>query len=243
MATTWTIIQRQVAARLNAIEGAQSSTAESNYATNPITSTQIDSARFPFTMISDACLQAEAMIAQAIANTANHPWRRLIAGTTSNIAHEGALPSTSSGGLPILGALGNVRDATDGTPCTEKPLEIITMRVENPGSFWTLPVYFYKIDDGRVFHTRTNVVIDCCIYDGAAARSDLEANGNIKFPDTAVPAYVAGALASALKDEEFVTQAQYYQQVFDTMLQVYAGGLTSLTNKFQPSPQTGSQTV
>lgn len=241
MAVMWSKVLRSVASRVNAIAGAQAATAQSNYITEPITSAQMNSARFPFQMVADACVDAESQIAQTVANVINHPWRRILGGTTNPITSGNDIPLNSSLSLPIIGPYGAVLDYNDSTPLTEAPLEVIIRRRRS--THLILPSYFYKIVDRKIFHTRTQVTIDVCGYNRDTALSNLAGNNFILFPDVAVPIYVAGATAFLVKDEEYVQQAQVYAAAFTQMLSELATGATSISVNLPPSPQTGSETV
>src|SRR5687768_15592491 len=102
MATSYNSVIRNAAIRINAIAGSTSSALETSYLTSPLTTTQVDSADFSLGVLKDTCLLVEEKLANAIANTGNHPWRRLLQSQTADIAHEAAIPSTDSGSNQII---------------------------------------------------------------------------------------------------------------------------------------------
>lgn len=237
MSLSYNTILRNVAIRINAIEGTTASDLETNYVVSPLTTTQVVSADFSFTPIKDAILLAEEKLAHAIANVGNHPWRRFLNGITASIAHQGIIPSTDASSNPIVGIYGAVRDASDGTICTEMPLEVIRRRVRNANSFYRAASYFYKIDGVRIEHTRTNVTIDVCVYNRTTQQTAINTlTNNTVLPDALEEALVCGAVSYLVRDDAFSAQAALYRTYFQDTLAMIARGLTSVSSKSIPSP-------
>lgn len=205
---------------------------ETTFLVRPLTSANFQSTVFPFTSVKYALINAEEKLAHAIANTSGHPWRASLAGVTASIANEAVLPITSSAGAGIIGALGSVYDATDGTACTKKPLAVIRRRVRNAAAF---PVggsiYHYNIDGSRIYHTRTNVVIDVCVYNRVTQLAALTANSNMLLPDVLDEALICGAVAFLVRDDEFTTQAGLYAAYFASAISMIQQGLTAIPAK------------
>ncbi len=227
MSCTYRTIEAEVGLRVNALVGATAATLETSYTTSPLTTSQFQSTIFNFTSFQDAILDAEGVLANAIAETGDHPWRQYIASTTANQANASTLPSTSTGSKPIIGIWGAVVDASDSTPCSQMPLDMVRRRAANAATTYVCPVYWYNIVGGRIEHTRTNVKVECCIY----SRSDQAtafAAGNILLPDSLSGAYVAGALSVLMRDDEFVEQASKYADYFNSVLGSIRKGLSSV---------------
>lgn len=141
----------------------------------------------------------EEELAIAVAMNPIHPWRKNISDVTANIANGALIPQTGSGGSEIIGNYGAVNDATDGKPLTESfMLEELRRLIDNPNGWRVIPVYAYTIVRPRIYHTRTNVKIDVCVYDVAAQKTAIANNSITLFPD-AEGAYVT-ALAAKMKD-------------------------------------------
>lgn len=250
MANEWSKVIRQVAARMNTIAGAQAITANASYTTEPFTAAQTDSAAYPYQMIVDACVQAEAAIAQAVGQAANHPWRIYLTfgqlnGSGTGLANGATLQLV--GGTAVKGLLGYgaVTYLSSGTHIlTERPLEDIERRNRNAGGFFVLPVYFYRIKDGRIFHTvpLPGVTVDYFAYDMATSYAQIPAGAPL-FPTSALPAYVAGALSLLLKEDEYPSTAQHYTQLFAQLLTQIIGGYQAVDVVQPSSPITGSQIV
>lgn len=227
---------RGAALRVNALEGAQAAALETTYLTGTLSAANFKSATFPFTAIKAAILMAEGKLAAAIGDTGNHPWRQYLVGVTALLAHETALPKLDANSKPIIGAWGSVYDGSDGTACTEQPLEVIRRRVRNANSFFRTPVYHYKLDGGRIYHTRTSVYLDCCVYDRAAQKAAMDANGNMLLPDALEEALICGALSYLVRDDAFVNQAGLYRAYFNETEAGIRAGLTSVSAKVVPGP-------
>lgn len=216
---------RNVALRLGALYGSDSAALETSYTQTSLTLADFDGG-VPFEAIKDAVLMAEEQLAQAIADSGEHPWRAYLASQTANVANNGALPSVDSASKPIIGIYGAVSDATDGTICVEMPLDLVKRRAVNANTQFKLPVYWFNITGRYISHTRTNVRLEVCTYDRSAQSTSLEAGGNILLPDVLEPAYVCGALATF--GEKLGEQAGYFQTVFTEQLISIRRGLANV---------------
>lgn len=233
MAVTWNTVLRQAATKINAlaIAGTPAATPadlQTAYATVPLTSANFASAIFPFGAIKDALINAESELVNAIASTANHPWRKVLLSQTDALAYGDLIPSTDSGGSNlIVGMRGAVIDSDSGEPCTENQLEQIRDRVINPNSMWKIAVYWYAINDNRIYHTVDSVTIDVCTYTRPASDS-LDLSTDIALPDPIAPAYVDGALAELVRDDEFLEQGARFGGLYQAWLTAIKQGLTSV---------------
>lgn len=237
MAVTYEKVLRAAALRVNALVGATAAALETSYATSPLTSAQFDSADFPFTAFKDGALSVESKLANAIANVGNHPWRSVLASTTATITHGNVIPAVDVDTVPIIGVLGSVYDGSDGTVCTEMALDDIRIAKRNANSWLLAPVYGYKIDGRRIFHTRTNVKIDVCIYNRAARETAIGTLTNqILLPEVLEEAYVCGIVSMLVRDDAFTGQAAIYRGYFNDALASIAQGLTSVVSKVIPVP-------
>lgn len=205
-----------IAIRAGQIAGVALATLETNYATRPLTATQFKGATFTFRACKDALQYAEERLARAIAKSREAQERAYLAGVTASLANEAALPSVDSLSRPIIGVWGGVYDASDGTQLTdEKGLAFVRERAANPGSFFRVSSYQYALDGGRIYHTRTNVVIRVCVYDRGAQRTALDANSAMLLPDDTEEALVCGGVSYLFRDDAFNEQAKLYRRYFD----------------------------
>lgn len=95
----------------------------------------------------------------------------------------------------IIGVHGIVKDATDSKALTESfAIDEIRALIDNINSWRQADVYAYQIVPPRIYHTRTNVVIDVCVYDVAVVKAAIAANAVPLFPD-AEGAYVSALVA------------------------------------------------
>lgn len=232
MAITYSTVLRQFALKVNALVGTQSSSLEDSYNNVPLTSADFDSTIIPFTAAKDFILNAQEGLLLAIASTANHPWRELVGiDVTANIAHGGRIPSVGSVTTnQIVGVYGSIRDATDFRPLTEKSIRQIQDRVTNFNTMWLMPVYWYTIQDRRLYHTRANAVIDVCTYARPDADS-LDLATNILIPDILSPAMADGATMMAFRDDEYLAQAGRAGELYGAWLMAIKAGLTSVDSR------------
>ncbi len=208
------------------MKGVTPSALNTTFGTRPLTVADFKSSVFPFDACRDAIVQAEEQLATAIANTPNHPFRPYLRSQTASLAHGAPLPTTDSAGRTIIGSWDSVRDASDQRVCTEKTLQEVQRKVDNAGSFYKRQYYYFKIEGARIYHTRPNVAIDCCVYDRAARKTAVINNDPILLPDALEPAYISGALSLLIRDDEFTEQAAFWLQHFrDSVYAIRAGGV------------------
>lgn len=230
MALAYNVVLREAAIRVNAVAGAVSSTLNTNYQVSPLTTTEVVSSIFPLVSLQDAVLDAEEMLAKAIAETGDHPLRQYMAAQTSALSNLATLPSTSSATKPIIGIWGAVLDGSSGQICSEMPLDEVRRRATNANTQLVCPAYWYALQGGRIEHTRTTVVVECCVYSRTDQQTALSANGNVLLADALGFAYVAGTVSLLMRDDEFMLQAQAYRSYFDNAVMAIRQGLTTVTS-------------
>lgn len=143
-------------------------------------------------------------LAMAVALDAGHPWRAVLKDVTASLASGDQIPQTGSGGKPIIGVRGSVRDASDNKPLTNSfTLAEIRRLNDNPGTIRKIPVYGYVIVEPRIYHTRPNVKIDVCILDEAAIATAIAADRVPLFPDA------EGAYVTALTEKLLSPTAKF----------------------------------
>ena len=112
----------------------------------------------------------------------------------------------------IIGVHGIVKDASDSKALTESfALDEIRALIDNINSWRQTDVYAYRIIPPRIYHTRTNVVIDVCVYDVAVVRAAIAANAVPLFPD-AEGAYIT-ALVAKLSNPNSRFDVDYQGQI------------------------------
>lgn len=213
MSVPYRFITRNVANRINAIVGTTTAQLEAAYITSPLTATQAGSPIFSFTGILDLVMLAESKFAGVIANS-SHPYRSVLRGVSSAIANE--TPVTALLPTGFVGTYGAVYDSSDGTPCLWRPLSEVSTRSRNSGSFFRSDVYWWNLNGETMYHTRTSVIMECCVYNEATQRAVLVANGNMLLPDDMEPALTDEALRQAFRDDEFIMQAEKFGQIADS---------------------------
>lgn len=251
---SWSNVIRQVASRMNAIKGVTSTESEASYIAIPPTN---DDASYNPSLITDACADAEMMLVQVIAQIPNHPWRDnlrkdVFNGITGNGIQSGesiySKPGITTTPVTDCVALGPVITHTEPhLPLREKPVHEIIRRNRNAGNFYALPVYYYRIVDNLIYHTVTGVTggVDIPYFKYDKQTDTLgpiaSPTGSPLFPDSCIPALVAGACSLLLKEEEFAGQCQYYTQLFSGMLQQIAQGFMPADPMQQPAPFKGTE--
>jgi len=225
-----------VALRVDALVGTQKTALQTTYTTRPLTASNFQSTIFPFADLKAGILCAEMQIANAVADTGNSPYRSYIKSQTGDLANGDEIPSIDENRVPIIGIYGAVRDADDSTIVYfEKSLPEIQRRNRNATTFYCVPVYYFRMDGTAIYHTGTNVKIDCCVYDVDTQIGAIDADGAILFP-TLEHLYVDGGLKRCVRDDEFVAQSGLFSSNFEDELMAIRKGLTSVSAKTMPSP-------
>lgn len=229
MSTAYDVITRQVALRINAFSNAaQPAQLQAAYIASPLTAAVVgESAVFSFRAIQDAVIDAEARLAQAIADVRSHPWRAALFSRTLGLASGVAIPATDQAGVSVIGVYGGVVDDSDGHVLSEQPEEVIRRRLLT-SSLWKIPVYQYSLTGDSIIHTRTFVYIEVCVWNDAARRAAILASGNMLLPDVLAEAVMCGAIALLVRDDEFMAQAEVYATYFASTLAAIRGGATEL---------------
>lgn len=235
MAVTYNTLLRQLAIVVNALVGTQPDPLQATYATIPLTAANFDSSTFPFLFFLDKLLNAQEGLILAIASTGNHPWREFIGANavTGPLVPGARIPATDSLGAQIVGLYGAVRDSADSNPLTQKKLQQIRDRLVNPNGMWVVPVYWFCMEDRRIYHTRPAVAIDVCTYTRPSADS-LDLTTNILLPDVLGPAIVDGAAMECVRDDEFLVQSGRFGEYYAAWITAIKQGLTSVDAKTTP---------
>lgn len=204
MSVPYNSILAATALRINALVGVLPADLETSFIVSPLTTTQVESSIFPMTAIKYAILNAEEKLAVKVANNPDDPNRQFMANTTTALTNPSTLPSLSTNSKPIIGSWGAVRDGSNGTVCSQMPLDIVRRRA---AASQVVPVYWFNIVSGRIEHTRTSVVIECCTYSRSDQLTVFNANGNILLSDALEPDYIEEALGLLVRDDEFMAQS------------------------------------
>lgn len=235
MALKYHYILRQMGLRTNSLVGAQASSLEVTAAKTTLTSVDFKSGTFPFTAHLDALRLAEEMMCEVIAEVKEQPLRKNIAGVTAALSHLDAMPAVDSNNKKIIGSWGAVRDNVDHKICREKSFSKIQRVVTNTGTWVKVRPYFFSIDGGYISHTRTSVVVECCIFDAAARAAAIAANDDLLLPDVNEYAYLSAGLMFMVRDGVAVVQSETYATYFTAWMTAIRQGLLA-----PPMPSTAS---
>lgn len=213
---------RNVALRVGALRGGVPAGVDLSFNTLPLTAADFGVGP-GFEQCKDALLYAEERLVGAIADTGNHPLRRVLQSQTASIANGALIPSTNASSVPVVGIRGSVVDAADGTVCDLCSLAEIRGWVRDANDWLITPIYAYHIDDERIFHTRDNVKIDVCTYNATTQRTAIDSNSNMLLPDPLEEALACGGAMYLGKTE--------YAGYFEAAISAIRSGLVSVPPK------------
>lgn len=233
MAITFERVIQQILNELGAVLGATATAADTNYAASPTTSTVIGPDFVP-SHVNDALAATLGEIAEAIASTPHHPERQRFADVTVSLANRAAIPQVGVTTARIIGIPGFVRDASNAEALIPDTLD----RVRDFNSFALTvysgaEVYRYVINAGRIEHTRTNVVMEVCVYTRPTSFT-----GAIALDDWHESGLVWGTVAKlALKESMFAELAQSANAAWTAHLaQIHSYQDPALYGKAQAAP-------
>jgi hypothetical protein len=198
MAITYAKVTQEVLNLLGAVAGVNPAAADTNYTSAPSTSTVIGPDFIP-SQIQDAIVLAQGEIVEAIASTPLHPERARYADTTTALANRAVIPRTGAGTTKlIVGVIGAVRDSGNFETLVRMPLDTVRSFNRFPNIYGGSTRYWYAINADRIEHSRTNVLIDVCVYERPIAFT------NIDLDDHHEGGLVQGAVSKlALKESMF----------------------------------------
>src|SRR5258705_13063283 len=207
-----------VAIRVNALVGTDPVELQITYETRPLTNELFDSSIFNFNAIRDSLIDTEGKLANTIARSNDRTLRAYLASFTSPLATGVALPSLDTNGTPIIGNFGACYDGADNSiMLTRKMVPYVQAILRSPLNY-LVPLYHYALDTNRILHTVTSAVLECCVYSASAQMDLFDANQPILLPDSLAEAYINGAMALLVRDDEFVQQSTQYANFFTTTL-------------------------
>ncbi len=230
MAVNYRDIIREIALRVNALAPSATTPAlkETALAVNPYTATEIGNIDFPFTAIQRAAVAGVVKLVRAYAFTANHPFRRANLSSTANIANKALIPSVDASNKQIVGVLGEIRDATSNEPLTAQPKQIIESIISSKTSGALKKEYYhYCIIDGRISHTRTNVIADVVTLDLAAQKTAAAAGTDSPLPDALYDLAWAAGLSVMLNDDAYAEMAGAYSSYVNREIAAIGAGATT----------------
>lgn len=196
MAITFEKVTQQALNKLGAVLGATASAAQTNYDASPTTATVIGPDFTP-SMVNDAVAATLGEIVEAIASTPLHPERQRFADVTASLANLAAIPQVGASAARIIGVPGFVRDAVDSRACLPQTLDAVRSYNRHAATIYAdFSPYWYAINGGRIEHTRTNVVIEVCVYTRPTSFT-----GNIGLEDWHEGGLVWGAVAKLAPKE------------------------------------------
>lgn len=175
---------------------------------------------FPFNAIRDAIIECEGKLATVISLSTNKTLRAFISSFTSPLNSGDPLPSLDVNGVPIVGNFGAVRDAANQLiVCKRHPVAEVERRNLGAASgLWLLSGAMFALASNTILHTQDSVILECCVYSATTQTDTFDANGPILLPDSLAEAYIQGACAMLVRDDEFTQQAQQYAAYFATTL-------------------------
>lgn len=214
---TYHDIGAAVGLRINALQGTDPVELQVTYATRPLTDEVFGSSIFPFNAIRDAVIECEGKIARTAALSADRTLRAYLRGFTDALASGDAIPLVDSADVPIIGNLGMIKDGDSNVVMTRKPVALVRNYLNAPG-IYLVSLYNYALDGSTIIHTRETVIAECCVYSASAQTAAFDANDPILLPDGLAEAYINGALAILVRDDEFLAQSTQYANFFTAFL-------------------------
>lgn len=228
---TYDKIFRQVALRANQLQADTATALQTAYTTALIGQTEMSdrAIEFPKEAIDDAILNAGDRIVNLIGLDKNSPYRGNFAGVTSNVASGSLIPLISASSKSRIGLIGDVLDASTSKKLAAKDYQEV---IGYSNMTLKQTPHWYYTDNVRIWHTRTNVVIDIIVWDKSdqltlLAQTGGGVRGACPFPQDLHEALVCGALSYIFRGNFNNEQVGMWRGYFNDTLQILGAHLAS----------------
>lgn len=185
-------LQFECALRTGQLIGTSQATLQSAY--TGAWASALDGAEIPKASFKANLLAVERELAHIIGSDAQHPYRSMIYGKSSNLANLADTPTTDSNGYEFIGVFDSVTDATDFTPLTLQPTQ--TLADESNAFFDDVELYNFNITGNKIRHTRAAVYLEGCVWSYSIQSAAYDADGNSPLPQMLVNTWIAGYMAT-----------------------------------------------
>ena len=216
MATSFSIIIREVAKHANAFASGSAAVVQMDYTATTPAIAQVVDPYFNLDFIKDKIVDVYGRVCLEIANVESHPWRAFVGpSVTGNLTNGAAIPTVAANAKSIVGRLGQVLG--DGVAMSPSSPERVGIALRNSfGAIFNDPLLYYY-DGNKIYHTETNATINVCTYERVDTVTLIGATppGSIGLPDVLVDVLVAGAVAQLIVEAKGMEQASYFKALFE----------------------------
>jgi hypothetical protein len=229
MAINYFTLKKECALRSAQLEGTDTTSLENAYNTGSFINS-LDGAEVPATSFKTVILNIEKELAHIIASDSSHPYRTFLYGESDPLANLASTPSTDSNNVEFIGVFDAVRDAASNIPCTIQPAQ--TIEDLNNTFFDDVEFYNYSIRGNRIQHTRTNVIMEGCVWDMTTQSAAYDADEDSPLPEELSNTWIAGVLAnlSQVGWTDSAGMTPYFNQVYNQGIQILRLGSTGVPN-------------
>lgn len=197
----------EIALRTLQLQGTNQAQLESAYTTGY---TALDGKQIPASALKDAVVTIEGEIHELIANDLNHPYRSALESDSDQLQSGDDMPKTDADNVEFVGMLSGIFDAEDELPLTEGTLQEIFRFGRAKGSRYNTDIRRYKIDCGKIYHTRTAAIVRGCIFDSDVALARFAGSNKSPLPASCRSLWVARTLEYMAQEGWFISEAGYY---------------------------------
>jgi hypothetical protein len=197
------------------LEGDNQTELEASYTTGY---TDLDGKQVPASALVDAVIAVEAELCEIIAADLQHPVRPALYVRSADLANAALVPSVSNGSIEFIGAISQINDADDNLPLTEGAVQEIWRYLRRASNRYTTEIRKFKIEGGRIYHTRTNAYIEGCGFSRTAALARFSSSDLSPLPIAFEGVWVARTLEFMAQEGWFIPEASYYGSFADKAL-------------------------
>jgi hypothetical protein len=235
MTIAYNKIFNEVANLLGAGSGFDAFTAETNYNATLSTSNVIGPDFTP-SKIADAVAATLVDIVRTICETPRHPDRSYFRSVTAALGNRAVIPNVDLLGFKVIGIPGRVSDSSNGQPLKPQDLDTVRSYTRHSATIYSqMSPYWYCINGNVIEHTRTNVLIEVCVFERPSPLT-----GNIPLPDSYEWPLTYGAVAFLAPKEGMYASlhSQCLAKYNDHLQQIRALGAPELATTAQTAPST-----
>lgn len=213
-------VAMQVALRTQQVRGTNQTTLQANYLAGMLSG--LDGADIPLSGLIDAVLAVESEMVEIIATDRTHPYRNLFYGRSDDLPNATEIPSLSDELYRFVGVFSGVCDSADDGMLTEGSVQEITRHVR--GNYQGT-VRKYKMSAGKLYHTRSFVYLEGCVWSRAIALTKLAGGPTdvSQIPNALETVWVARAIEFLTMEGWLMQEAAHYGNVARTGIERLRG--------------------
>ena len=210
-------IANQVALRMTQKPNDDQALSETSYLAGY---TDLDGKQVPASSLRDTVIAVEGELCEIVAGDLQSPFRPALYVRSADLANGDLIPSVSNGSIEFIGAYSQINDATDHLPLTEGAVQEIWRYHRRGASRYTTDIRKFKLEGGRIYHTRDLAYIEGCGFSRTAALARFSSSDLSPLPIAFEGLWIARTLEMMAQEGWFIGEGAYYGNFVQSALRM-----------------------